>query len=83
MDEQLPAFYNTFPWWREVLEWGHNKALSVASDYYVDDIKEKYGQLRVYLTWPARSVLDEDYYPRGAQLDQISQIMESKAHHVK
>lgn len=62
MHEQLPYYYDWFPWWKDALEWGHNALMQVAEDYYVDDIKEKFGQLRLSIRTPAWANLEEGKY---------------------
>lgn len=78
-NEQLPFYYSWFPWWRDALEGAHFDALSIDTDYYVDEIKEKYGDLRLLLTNKGLADLDEDYDPRGAELDLVAGMAEARA----
>lgn len=65
---QIPDCYDMMPWHRDVLTVAHRKLVAIAPDYYVEDIKEKYGALRLYVSAPELEDVEWEDLPKAGEL---------------
>lgn len=65
---QIPDCYHQAPNHRAVLTVTHHKLAAIAPDYYLVEIKEKYGALRIEASAPALEDVEWDNLESAAQL---------------